>query len=307
MIDLDLIIPVYNSSAGSKQLVSTLNELAQKQYFRLHVIFVNDGSLDNTDEALNEALLEAQFNNTYIKLAKNYGQHTATAIGFYHAQSALVATMDDDLQHNPLDFLLMHQEMQFQNADLIYGSFQEKKHHKLRNNGTKILQRILGSDTEKYKLITSFRLMKQSVISVFKSKQSTHFFIDDYLLLASSKSSACAVNHYARTFGKSGYSGSKLLSMAYLIFFLHSAFPLKFISRMGLLLSLVFLILGCYYIFQKLYYDVAIGFTSLIVAIFFSTGLIMFSLGVIGEYIRQIWVANQELNKVIIAKIATRK
>jgi hypothetical protein len=76
---------------------------------------------------------------------------------------------------------------------------------------------------------------------------------------------------------------------------------------MGVFLSLVFFILGCYYIFQKLFYDVSIGFTSLIVAIFFSTGLIMFSLGVIGEYIRQIWVSNQELDKVIVAEIAEIK
>ncbi|MDZ4667755.1 MAG: glycosyltransferase [bacterium] len=306
MINLDIIIPVYNSAIGTEKLILGLNNLAKKDYFKLHAIFVNDGSLDRTEMALQTALNNAQFKNTYIKLAKNYGQHTATAIGFYHSQSNLVATIDDDSQHNPLDLIAMYECMQNQNADLVYGEFYDKKHHPLRNKGTKILQRILGAESEKYKMITSFRLMKNNTLGVFKSKQSKQYFIDDYLLLAASKVSSCHVNHYPRDFGKSGYSGSKLLSMAFLIFFLHSSFPLKFISRMGMSLSLVFFVLGCYYIFQKLFYDVSIGFTSLIVAIFFSTGLIMFSLGVIGEYIRQIWVSNQELDKVIIAEICTK-
>ncbi len=303
MIDLDLVIPVYNSAAGSAQLVSSLNELEIKQYFNLHVILVNDGSPDETHIAVQDALKEARFKHTYIRLAKNYGQHTATAIGLYYSRAPLVATIDDDLQHNPSDLILLHANMLKENADLVYGAFDEKKHHLLRNKGTKILQRILGSESEKYKMITSFRLMKQSTTGAFKSKQSNHYFIDDYLLHASSKTCSCKVNHYSRKYGESGYSGKTLLSMAFLILFLHSSLPLKFISRMGIMLSLVFFLFGCYYIFQKLFFDVAIGFTSLIVAIFFSTGLIMFSLGIIGEYIRQIWVSNQELDKVIIAEI----
>lgn len=303
MIDLDLVIPVYNSEKGNVSLISGLNELFAKQYFNLHVILVNDGSTDQTHITLNEALKEARFKHTYLRLAKNYGQHTATSTGLYYSNSELVATIDDDLQHNPLDLINIHEFMIKENADLIYGAFKEKKHHALRNKGTKILQYILGTESQKYKMITSFRLMKKSVIGKFKSKPGMHYFIDDYLILASSKICSFEVNHYSRKFGKSGYSGFKLLSMAYLIFFLHSSWPLKFISRMGVFLSFVFFLFGCYYIFQKLYYDVAIGFTSLIVAIFFSTGLIMFSLGVIGEYIRQIWVSNQELDKVVIAEI----
>lgn len=72
---------------------------------------------------------------------------------------------------------------------------------------------------------------------------------------------------------------------------------------MGLVMSLVFFVMGCFYIYDKLVNAVSIGFTSLIVAIFFSTGLILFSLGIIGEYIRRIWVSKQDLDKVIIAEV----
>jgi polyisoprenyl-phosphate glycosyltransferase len=303
MIELDLVIPIYNSAKSNELLVTALNNLVKENYFNLRVIFVNDASSDQNQNTLLNALKVAKFNHCYIRLSKNYGQHTATAIGLFYANAPFVATIDDDLQHNPNDLIKLHESLLHENADLIYGSFEEKKHHLLRNLGTKILQKILGSESQKYDLITSLRLMRQSTISSFKSKQTKHHFIDDYLLHASTKVVSCKIPHYERLHGKSGYSGSRLLSMAFLILFLHSSLPLKFISRMGVFLSLVFFLLGCYYIFQKLFYDVAIGFTSLIVAIFFSTGLIMFSLGVIGEYIRQIWVSNQELDKVLIAEI----
>jgi hypothetical protein len=93
--------------------------------------------------------------------------------------------------------------------------------------------------------------------------------------------------------------------MAFTILLLHSTLPLRVISRMGLYMSIVFFVLGCLYIYKKIAFDVEIGFTSLIVAIFFKTVLILFSLGIIGEYIRRIWVSKQNLDMVIIADQST--
>ena len=304
MISLDLIIPTYKSAQSIGLLVQKLNQFSANGTFKLHVVFVNDASPDNTQTVLEENLKQAQFSYKTIRLAQNYGQHTATAIGLYFTESALVATIDDDLQHHPEDFLALYQHMLNTQSDLVYGVFEEKKHHVFRNLGTRILQNILKLDGRDYSMVTSYRLMKSSVIAVFKNRQIKTHFIDDFFLLASSNTSSYQVNHQKRAFGNSGYSFGALLKMAIKILFLHSSLPLKVISRMGLLLSLVFFVLGCFYIYQKLVYDVSIGFTSLIVAIFFSTGLILFSLGIIGEYIRRIWISKQELDKVIIAEIA---
>ena len=130
----------------------------------------------------------------------------------------------------------------------------------------------------------------------------SRFFVDDYLLLGAQKVKSCIVEHHAREQGKSGYTIFKLIKMAVSILLLHSTLPLKIISRLGLWMSIAFFVMGCYYIYKKLVFDAEIGFTSLIVAIFFSTGLILFSLGIIGEYIRRIWVSKQQLDQVIIAE-----
>jgi glycosyltransferase involved in cell wall biosynthesis len=303
VIDLDIVIPVYNSGQSTSLLIQKLNEFNLKGDFKLHVIFVNDGSTDNTEVILIRQLAQANFTHKIIVLAQNYGQHTATAVGLSFSENQFVATIDDDLQHHPEELKTLYTHLTETKSDLVYGKFHEKKHHLLRNLGTLTLQKILELDGRDYSMVTSYRFMKSSVIAVFKTRHLKTHFIDDFFLLASSKTSTCNVTHQTRTHGNSGYSFGSLLTMALKIIFLHSSLPLKIISRMGLILSLVFFVLGCFYIYQKLVYDIAIGFTSLIVAIFFSTGLILFSLGIIGEYIRRIWISKQELDKVIIAKI----
>ncbi len=303
MKSLDIVIPVYNSEKSLDLLINKLDVWIKQSTFKVTVIFVNDLSLDGTQHKLEQLVKQISFDYKIIKLAQNYGQHTATAVGFYYADSDYIATIDDDLQHEIFELDDMFNCLIHTHADLVYGKFKEKKHYFLRNIGTKILQLVLKFGGRDYSMVTSYRIMRKSVVSVFKTKQSKIYFIDDFLLLAASKVNVCAVNHVPRKQGNSGYSFLKLTNMAITILLLHSSIPLKLISRMGLFMSLCFFIVGCFYIYQKLAFDVAIGFTSLIVAIFFSTGLILFSLGIIGEYIRRIWVSKQELDKVIIAEI----
>ncbi len=298
---LDIVIPLYNSSQTVEKLIDELKDYAEKSVLDVRCIFVDDGSVDGTYLKTKSYTNQVRLNAQLIRLNKNYGQHTATAIGLSVSTSDFAATIDDDLQHHPGDLDLIYAHMQQSCSDLVYGNFQNKKHNPLRNVGTKILQKILLAGGKDYSLVTSYRLMTKSVASVFVSRQIKAHFIDDFLMEASNNVTACNVQHTSREYGKSGYTFWSLLVFAVKILVLHSSVPLKLISRMGLMMSIVFFLFGCYYIYMKLVFDAAIGFTSLIVAIFFSTGLILFSLGIIGEYIRRIWISKQELDVVIIA------
>lgn len=302
MNHIDVVIPVYQSEYTTQFLIERLGNWTNETHLVPHFIFINDGSNDKTMLMLKKHLSSSNLSYSIISLAKNYGQHTATSVGFYHCKSSLIATIDDDLQHDPSVIDKMYMHMQNHQADLVYGNYTEKKHHTLRNIGTVILQQILKLEGKDYSMVTSCRLMKSSVISVFKNNQRRIFFVDDYLLLGASSVESCLVEHNKRSNGNSGYTFLKLIKMAFSIILLHSTLPLKIISRMGLIMSVVFFLLGCFYIYKKLVYDVEIGFTSLIVAIFFSTGLMLFSLGIIGEYIRRIWVSKQDLDMIITAE-----
>jgi glycosyltransferase involved in cell wall biosynthesis len=300
MKTLDIIIPLYHSEATAMELLDKLHDWIEKQAISVSIIFIDDGSTDTTSKIITTEATRLKLSYQLIKLGKNYGQHTATAIGFFHSTADYVITMDDDLQHMPSEINLLIECMQQNGCDLVYAKYNSKKHHLLRNAGTIILKKILLLCGKDYSMVSSFRLMRSHVIDSFKNNKHRVTYIDERLLNGSSKTEICYVKHNKRLTGKSGYSAFKLIKMALSILLLHSSFPLILISRMGLILSFIFFMIGCYYIYEKIVYDVAIGFTSLIVAIFFSTGLILLSLGTIGEYIRKMWVSSQQLDNVII-------
>lgn len=302
-MSIDVVIPIYNSENTCKLLVENIAAWAKQSNLDVHVIFVNDASTDNSLENLTSALIINPLSYQIISLAKNYGQHTATAIGFTYCTNKLIATIDDDLQQHPSVISVMLEHQQKNNCDLVFGNYLQKQHSPIRNLGTKILQHLLNLQGKNYAMVTSCRLMKNSVIQVFKNHKRKVIFIDDYLLTGAKKVEACVVPHLKTTETNSRYSMLKLFSFAINILLLHSSLPLKLISRIGLLLSVVFFFTGCFYIYKKIAFDAMLGFTSLIVAIFFSTGLIMFSLGIIGEYIRRLWIVQQQLDEVIIADI----
>ena len=111
------------------------------------------------------------------------------------------------------------------------------------------------------------------------------------------------MNHAERMEGKSTYSTYRLISFAMSILLYHSGFPLRFISRLGLIIAFICFLLGLYFIYAKIMFNAPIGFTSIIVSIFFSTGLVLFSLGIIGEYIRKLWIHSSSLKSIQIREL----
>lgn len=299
MINLDIIIPVYNSSLTIISLIERLNAWSKETSYKFQVIFVDDNSTDNS---IRKILSESKvFEFQLIQLAQNYGQHTATAVGLSASSAPYVATIDDDLQHDPFELENLLKTLINEDADLVYGIYHKKEHATFRNFGSRLLKQILRFAGLNYNTVTSFRLMKSKVTKTFKNSNVTSIiFIDEYLNKIAKKQSSCLVNHYSRKDGRSNYSTWKLIKFALKIILFHTATPLRFITRFGLAMAIVFFMFGFYFIYNKILYNVPLGYTSLIVALFFSTGLILISLGIIGEYIRKIWISQNKLDQVII-------
>lgn len=298
MIELDIVIPVYNSGSVVAELVKRLNEWSETIDFSYRVIFVDDGSMDDSCQVI----LSAQKNFEYklVRLARNYGQHTATAIGLGLANAPIVATMDDDLQHDPFELTKMIQCLKDEKSDLVFGTYDRKRHSFVRNMGSLMLKKIFQLEGFDYSGVTSFRLMKSSVTQSFRHLKDPIIFIEEYLVRNAKNISICEIKHSKRAVGNSSYSNWKLFKFALKIVLFHSALPLKFTTRFGLLMSIFFFITGCYYIYDKVVNDVQLGFTSIIVAIFFSTGLLLMSIGIIGEYVRKIWISQNKQDQIVI-------
>ncbi len=295
---IDLVIPTYNNAQGLVALVNEIEAWVGVQTFDVHVIFIDDASLDDTLSVLQDIKKSSNLSIKLISSETNYGQYTATAIGLAQSTADWVLTMDDDLQHHPKEINRLLDYAISENCDLVYGSFHAKKHHFLRNLGTKTLQLFLRWTGHDYTNVTAFRLLSRSVAQQFLGLSQVVSFIEEPLFEQAKRVGFVEVEHFERIAGKSNYSSWKLAGMAWNILMFHSSFPLKFMSRVGGLLAAFCFVLGLVFIYRKLTTDVAIGYTSLIVSIFFSTGLLLFSMSVLGEYLRKIWLQGQNMKRI---------
>ena len=300
MAELDIVIPVYNSKEILPKLVKRLNEWKNSIDFSFNVIFVEDGDIESSKSILAKAA--ADFTYRFVRLSKNYGQHTATAIGLSYCNAPLIATIDDDLQHDPYEIEKLITCLNETESDLVFGTFGKKEHSFFRNLGSSILKLIFSYEKVDYSSITAFRLMRSNVAASFKKNKKPIVFIEEYLLRNARKKSTCVVTHAKREGKTSSYSFWSLFKFALKIIVFHSSFLLNFIIRFGVLTAVTCFIVGCYFIYKKIVYDSYEGFSALIVSIFFSTGILLMTLGVIGEYIRRIWISQNELDQIMIVE-----
>lgn len=299
--NIAIVIPIYNSEIGIQPLVQRLNDFSKSTDYTISVFFVDDGSVDTSFDLLKE--IQVDFLFKIIRLERNYGQHAATAIGLSYCKSTFCVTLDDDLQHDPFEIPHLIDEMIRTNSDLVYGKFDSKKHNQLRNLGSILIKKVMYKDRIEYSDVTSFRLMNLSVAKQFSVQKPAVHFIDELLLSSSRKVSSVNVKHEASKLLKSRYSSFQLLRFALKIVLFNSSLPLKLLMKFGVLSSFLFFLIGIYFIYNRLINDVPIGFSAIIVSIFFISGIILMALGIIADYLRKIWEHQQGRSFVSINEI----
>jgi len=292
---ISVVIPVFNSEKTIAELVERLISVFNKiNEYTLELILVNDGSADDR-----WSQIVIQKNNfpeavKAINLTKNYGQHNSLLCGFSFCSGDFVITMDDDLQHPPEEIEKLIEAQQLNDADIVYGMYKEKHHSFVRNFGSLFIRK-----TSDYKKQTngggsSFRLIRKNLADIIVEKHSQHFlFLDAALNWYNTNIQLVEVKHEPRKAGKTGYTISKLVSIYLNILYYYSTKPLKVIIAGGLISSFVSFLIGVRFIYKKLMFDVPLGYTSIIVAIMFSTSLILFCLGVIGNYLYKLYQLQQ--------------
>jgi glycosyltransferase involved in cell wall biosynthesis len=301
-----IVIPVYNSASTIEELTERLCSAMDKTNDGYEIIFVHDAGTDNSWEKIKASRSRHSDKITGINLKKNTGQHNATLCGINVSSGDFVINIDDDLQQQPEDILLLIERQKQTDADLVYGVYDEKKHSAFRNLGSRgiaLLFEKFGSTTGNG---SSFRLMKRSVAEKLAESYSPYTFLDELLAWHASGVEFVKVEHTKRSNGKSGYGLFKLLKLAFQVIVTYTALPLRFISYFGLLTFLVCLVLVGFFIYQKVTVGAELGFTALIVSIFMSTGLIMFCLGIVGEYLNRIFVVQNKKPPYMIATVLKR-
>ena len=301
-IQYSVVVPVYNSSPTLDELYSRVKKTFEELGPSYEIIFVNDGSTDDSWDKLKEIKDSDPDRVTAVRLSKNFGQHNATFCGFNFARGKFILTLDDDLQTPPEEMVKLVSSQEEGGFDLVYGIYQKKKHSRTRNLGSKLLKRSAswyGRPGEG----SSFRLIDREVIEKLLVHHQNFVFIDELLLWYTDNINFLPVKHEKRKGTRTGYTFLKLWGMFSNLLIYYTTIPLKIMIYGGLLSSLVFFIMAVIFIINKLVFDVPLGWSSLIVAICFTTSLILFCLGIIGEYLSRIYMVQNKKPPYSIARV----
>lgn len=283
-----LVIPVFNTGKELFRLQKEIvDSLAEK--IDLEIIYVDDFSQDDSWNILKEIKRDDENNQIkIIRLGKNFGQHAATLCGIENSTGDFILTMDDDLQVLPSQFLKLIKEYKNSGSHVIYGEY-VKKQSLRRQFLTYCYKKIARLEGENKGKGSSFRLIKADLAKRLPENHRHFIFIDEFLIWYTSKISFVKVENNQNSNLKSRYKLGNLFSTTGKVILYSTEIPLKFVTYLGFTLAFVNSIVGCFFIYKHFIDKIAVqGYASLIVSILFSTGIILFSLGIITQYLRLI-------------------
>ncbi|MCF8379459.1 MAG: glycosyltransferase family 2 protein [Bacteroidales bacterium] len=307
-IEYSVVIPVYNSENTLQELFKQLYDYFISFHQSFEVIFVDDGSKDKSWNTLNEIHNAYPEYTSIIRLNKNYGQHNATFCGMDVAKGQYIITIDDDLQTPPKEITKLIDTLKSdKEPDLVYGYYKDKKHSRVRNFGSRLLKLYTKHLFKAPGKGSSFRLFTREINEQIKSHKSTMIFIDELLLWYAGNIMFTEVIHQKSDKSKSGYNLPKLIRLFINVILYSTATPLKIMIYGGFFFAILNFIIGIVFMYRKMVYNVPLGYTSIIVTILFSTGILLFFLGIIGKYLGRIFSIQNKKPPYLIKRKHNRK
>jgi undecaprenyl-phosphate 4-deoxy-4-formamido-L-arabinose transferase len=252
------------------------------------VILVNDGAIDGSSSVM-EAVTKRHSFVTPIWLSRNFGQHPATLAGMSSSTGDWVVTLDEDGQHNPGDIGVMLDQAEACGAQLVYAlPVNAAPHAWWRNFGSRIVNHIARILVGRDQLgrFTSFRLIRGEIARSLAAYCGQGVYLDVALSWVVGHVSHCRVTLRRERDRPSGYTLGRLISHFWRLILTAGTRPLRIIAVLGSLSILVALAISSYVIWAKIAHQVPVqGWSSLVIAVCLFSGLILFSLGVIAEYL----------------------
>lgn len=286
-IKYSIVVPVYQADNSIAELHMALMNFFESHY-SYEIIYVDDYSSDHSWKELHR-IKDLYKNVTIIRFSKNFGQHAATICGFKYAKGEFIITIDDDIEVHPNQINKLIAKQHETNCDLVYGLYKKINIQTTKgifSNLYKSLSKIEGKDKGKG---SSFRLIKGELARKIATNHRQFVFIDELCLWYTSKLCFVEVESNKNFIEKRRYKISGLFRITSTVIMFSSNFPLKMVTYVGLILSTSNFIIGVFYIIRKFFFKVNVeGYTSLIVSILFSSGLIILCLGVLAQYMSKV-------------------
>ncbi len=283
---ISIVIPVYNSDESLPVLVEELESVRESLASQFEAILVNDGSRDRSAMVMQNLAIQYPWIRP-ISLLRNYGQHNALLCGIREARHGVIVTMDDDLQNPPSEIGKLLLKLQ-EGYDVVYGYPERESHGVMRDLASQItkiaLRQIMGVATARH--VSSFRAFRTEIRDAFRNYNGAFVSIDVLLGWGTTRFSAVPVKNPPRTLGTSNYNVRKLFVHAVNMVTGFTTLPLQFASMLGFVFAFFGLCVLVYVVGRFLVQGGSVpGFPFLASILSIFSGVQLFALGIIGEYI----------------------
>lgn len=309
MKKVSFVIPCYRSALTIGNVVKEIQDTMKiLEAYSYEIILVNDCSPDDTFDVITEICRRNQ-NICGVNLAKNFGQHGALMAGFHQVTGDILVCLDDDGQTPANEVGKLLEEIE-RGQDVVYASYEHKKHSLFRNFGSwvneKMAQFLLGKPKELY--VSSYFAARRFIVDEMLKYENAYPYVIGLVLRTTKRISNVSVQHREREIGTSGYTLGKLLALWFNGFTAFSTKPLRIATISGTVFACIGFLYTIYTIIKKFVNPaVPIGFSSLMSAILLIGGMIMIMLGLIGEYIGRMYICMNNAPQFVIRDLIPAK
>ena len=286
-IQYSVVVPVFNGEKTLEELTVRLRNVLREMGTTYELIFVDDNSSDKSWDVIH-SMREKHAWIRGFRLSRNYGQQNATMCGLKEARGEFIITLDDDLQNPPEEIPALIAEIQ-NGYDVVFGVNNDKKHPKYRLLGSRIINKFYAWTFNTQGRVSAFRILRRDLVERILDYDLNYTYINGLIAWYTKRVSQVEVEHEVRSQGRSGYNLKKLFALSLNMITNFSLLPLQIASISGLLFVSIGFIMGAFFAVKRLFFGSNVsGFTAIIASISFFSGMILFCLGIIGEYLGRI-------------------
>ena len=287
---VSIVIPVFNESASIPRLHTRLHQVLQQLGRSFEVVYVDDGS---TDRSLEE-LLVIQGGDPAVKvvtLARNAGQHAAVLAGFAHARGAVVVTLDADLQNPPEEIPRLLAEIDA-GHDAVGTRREGRNDPFLRRAISAVVSRLasLAVGVPMTDCGSMLRAYQRPVVDEILRLAERALFIPALGAWLARRPTEISIRHEARLAGRSRYSPLRFMQLGFDLMTGFSLVPIQLVSLAGLGVSLLGIAFGAFLLIRRLILGPeSEGLFTLFAILFVFVGILIFAVGLVGEYVGRIY------------------
>lgn len=301
---LSVILPAYNEEEALSKTACTVSRILERARIPYELIFVDDGSLDNTWIEI-EKLCETDAHIIGVHFSRNFGKEAAVYAGLAQSTGSAAAVMDCDLQHPPEVLPDMYRLWQ-QGYEVIEGVKSSRgQENLLHRHGAGLFYRIMTKATGVDMQNTSdFKLLDRKAVDAILSMPERSLFFRAASAWVGFRSTTVSFQVQERVAGKSKWSPWSLTKYAFTNIVSFTTMPLQFVSFAGAACFVLSLLLLLYSLIQYFSGHAVEGYTTILTVLLFIGSAIMMSLGIIGYYIARIYEEVKHRPRYLISKIA---